>query len=153
MNNEEKATNFETLTHINNVRDKVSEVISELLGRAANHDKSKMADPELSSFVELTPKLASSTYGSEEYKKFLEQLKPALNHHYAKNSHHPEHHKDGINDMTIIDLIEMLCDWKAATMRHNDGNIRKSIEINAKRFNIDLQLTRMLENTVKEMGW
>ena len=55
--------------------------------------------------------------------------------------------------MTIIDLIEMLCDWKAATMRHNDGNIRKSIEINAKRFNIDSQLTKMLENTVKEMGW
>jgi hypothetical protein len=124
-----------------------------LLNRAREHDQSKLSDPELSTFVEMTPKLAASTYGSDEYKKFLAEMKPTLDHHYAKNSHHPEHHKDGINDMTIIDLIEMLCDWKAATMRHNDGNIRKSIEINAKRFNIDSQLTKILENTVKEMGW
>jgi len=39
----------------------------------------------------MTPKLAGSTYGSEEYKAFLGQMKPALDHHYAVNDHHPEH--------------------------------------------------------------
>ena len=153
MTKEEKITNLETLTHINNVRDKMNEVVTALLAKAENHDKSKMEEPELTPFVKMTPMLAKTTYGSEEYNGFLEELKPALDHHYAKNTHHPEHHKEGIADMTLIDIMEMLCDWKSATMRHNDGNLRKSIEINGKRFKINSQLTKILENTVKEMGW
>jgi hypothetical protein len=53
--------------------------------------------------------------------------------------------------MTLLDLIEMLVDWKAASERHNDGNIRKSVEINGKRFEMSPQLIRIFENTVKEL--
>ncbi len=49
--------------------------------------------------------------------------------------------------MNLIDLVEMLCDWKAASMRHHDGNIRRSIEINGDRFGLSPQLVRILENT------
>ena len=63
--------------------------------------------------------------------------------------HHPECHKNGINDMNLLDLIEMFCDWKAASERHNDGNIRKSIEINGKRFNMSDQLVKIFENSVE----
>ena len=153
MNQDEKATNYETLTHISNVRNAANEVVNRLHKRASEHDKSKLEEPELAPFVKMTPLLAQTTYGSDEYEKMLEELKPALAHHYAKNAHHPEHHKEGVSDMTLIDLMEMLCDWKAATMRHNDGNIRKSIEVNGKRFKINSQLIKILENTVKEMGW
>lgn len=45
----------------------------------------------------------------------------------------------------------MLCDWKAATKRNKNGNIRKSIEINAQKYNISPQLEQILENTVKEI--
>ncbi len=53
--------------------------------------------------------------------------------------------------MTLIDLIEMLVDWKAASERHNDGNILKSIEKNSSRFNMGVQLCRIFENTAKEL--
>lgn len=59
----------------------------------------------------------------------------------------------GISGMTLLDVIEMLCDWKAATERHADGSITKSIQINRGRFGIDDQLSSILENTRKEMGW
>jgi hypothetical protein len=49
--------------------------------------------------------------------------------------------------MNLIDLIELFCDWKASSLRHNNGNLLKSIEINAKRFNISEQLTKIFENT------
>jgi hypothetical protein len=49
--------------------------------------------------------------------------------------------------MNLIDLVEMLCDWKAASERHNDGNIKKSIEINTARFGLSWQLAKILENT------
>ena len=76
-------------------------------------------------------------------------MKTARQHHYAANRHHPEHFTKGIDDMTLIDIIEMLCDWKAASLRQNDGNLLKSIEINAQRFGYDDQLKRSFINTAK----
>src|SRR5690606_4088546 len=108
--------------------------IHELTYRALNHDSSKLAEPEIGIFTEYTPKLRNSTYGSEEYKGFLEGMHGALKHHYENNSHHPEYYRDGIRGMDLADVIEMFCDWYAATMRHEDGDIYKSIEINKKRF-------------------
>lgn len=49
--------------------------------------------------------------------------------------------------MTLVDLLEMFGDWKASSMRHNDGNILKSVEINAGRFKMSPQLVKILENT------
>jgi hypothetical protein len=53
-----------------------------------------------------------------------------LKHHYSHNRHHPEFFgEDGVDGMTLVDLIEMLADWKAATERHDDGDLAKSLEI------------------------
>jgi hypothetical protein len=143
----QKACNHDTFRHIERVRNLLTVCTIEILMRGAKHDQSKLVSPEVEYFTEYTPKLAACTYGSDEYKGYLQAIKPALDHHYANNRHHPEHHKDGVNDMNLIDILEMLCDWKAASERHNDGNIRKSIEINANRFGLSPQLTRILENT------
>jgi hypothetical protein len=80
-----------------------------------------------------------------------DSMKTYLDHHYANNRHHPQHHKRGVNDMTLVDVLEMLVDWKAASERHNDGNILKSIEINGRpdRFDLSPQLIQILENTAK----
>jgi hypothetical protein len=124
-------------------------VTTQLQKRAHDHDATKLAPPELELFTKYTDKLASTTYGSKEYKQFLKELKPALDHHYAKNRHHPEHYPNGVNDMTLIDLVEMFCDWKAATLRHADGNILKSIESNTKRFELSDQLAQIFKNTAE----
>ena len=59
----------------------------------------------------------------------------------------------GVNGMDLLDVVEMLCDWKAAGMRHADGDILKSLKINRERFNIEPQLYEILVNTVKRMEW
>lgn len=146
---EQQATNFHTLRHIQTVSKLLHRVVVELLKRADGHDESKLHPPEVELFTEYTARLAACTYGSAEYHEYRRQLKPALDHHYAKNQHHPEYHKNGLNDMTLVDVLEMLVDWKAASLRHNDGNIRKSIEINAGRFEISPQLVKILENTAR----
>ena len=142
-----------TEKHIHTVRKFIFAVIEMLEERAAVHDQSKLKSPEAEVFEEYTPKLAGSTYGSDEYKKFLREMKPALDHHYQKNRHHPEHHKQGVYDMNLVDLLEALCDWKAATLRHEDGDIVKSIHINAKRFKLTPEITRILLNTVRDFSW
>jgi len=124
-------------------------IISQLINRALEHDSSKMVDPELDVFTEFTPKLATTSYGSEEYKSFLKEMEVALKHHYGNNRHHPEHFPNGIKDMDLIDLLEMICDWKAATFKHNDGNILLSIEKNQERFGYSSELSQIFKNTVK----
>lgn len=139
----------ETQKHIELVRKFIRLFTDKLTTRGVDHDRLKLKSPEVEIFTEYTPKLASSTYVSEEYSNFLKEMKPALEHHYANYRHHPEHFVDGINDMNLIDLVEMICDWKASTLRHNDGNLLKSIEINAKRFGMSDQLAQILVNTAK----
>lgn len=102
--------NIETQKHIENVRKFIRFITDNLTQRGVDHDASKTTSPEVELFAQYTKKLASLNYGSDEYKASLEALKPALDHHYANNRHHPEHFVNGINDMNLIDIVEMICD-------------------------------------------
>jgi hypothetical protein len=137
----------DTLKHIKQVRKNIGIMLRELRLRGKLHDGSKLQYPEKPGFDEYTPKLAGATYGSEEYKQFLLGLRPFLSHHYAHNPHHPEHYDQGIRGMNLIDLVEMFCDWYAATKRHNDGDLMKSISINQGRFGYSDDLKAIFENT------
>lgn len=139
----------ETIKHIEQVRKYIKIFTDKLTQRGVDHDRVKLESPEVEVFAEYTPKLATSTYGTPEYETFLKEMKPTLDHHYANCRHHPEHFAKGINDMNLIDLMEMLADWKAASQRHNNGNILRSIELNAQRFGYDDQLKQIFLNTVK----
>jgi hypothetical protein len=141
----------DTYAHIQAVQGFLGRMVRRLTIRSEVHDRSKLATPEVEVFDEYTGRLAGTTYGSDEYRACLAAMKPALDHHYAANRHHPEHFPDGIRGMTLLDLVEMLCDWKAATMRHHDGDIRRSIEINQKRFGYSDELKQILLNTLSEI--
>jgi len=146
-----------TLEHIRQVRKQLDFIIDKLHDRARDHDISKLEEPEKSIFDEYTPKLKNTTYGSAEYKQYLKEMKKALDHHYKYNRHHPEHFEQeadarwkasSVSCMNLIDIIEMFCDWKAATLRHADGDILNSIKINKKRFGMSEQLCQILINTI-----
>ena len=139
----------ETQKHIEKVRKYIRFFVDKLVTRGVLHDACKLEEPEVSIFAQYTDCLSKLTYGSEEYKENLKALGPALEHHYAKCRHHPEHFTKGVDDMTLIDIMEMLADWKAASERQHDGNLLTSIEMNSKRFNISDQLKQILINTAK----
>lgn len=149
----------ETYEHIKRVRHFIYEATENLQKRSAVHDQSKMQEPELSAFDVATPKLAGLEYGSEEYKQSLRDLGPALQHHFIENDHHPEHFKNGVRGMSLMALIEMLCDWRAAServkQRTDDPNKIKSFEsgllFNKDRFEISDDLYDVLLNTAREL--
>jgi hypothetical protein len=141
----------DTLKHIKYVRKNIGTILRELRLRGKLHDKSKLQYPEKPGFDEYTPKLAGCTYGSDEYAYFLQGLRPFLSHHYQFNRHHPEHFEAGIKGMNLIDILEMFCDWYAATKRHNDGDIMKSISLNQKRFGYSDDLKAVFENTYEDI--
>lgn len=138
----------DTLEHREKVIGIAKLIMGQLIESVMKHDESKIQEPELSIFDEYTPKLKNTTYGSDEYKAYLKEMAKALEHHYQANRHHPEHFENGIRGMNLVDLVEMFCDWWAASMRHNDGDIRRSIEINQDRFGYSDDLKAVLMNTV-----
>jgi hypothetical protein len=143
-----KSHKAETTRHIHEVQQNLRLLMRELRARAKVHDASKLVTPEAEILAENNPKLAQVEYGSPEYEALLQEVKPALDHHYANNRHHPQHWPEGVDDMDLVDVVEMLADWIAATKRNKNGNIHKSIEHNTTRFHLSPQLAKILENTV-----
>lgn len=142
------ATKVEILEHILEVQGEINMFVNRLTERGLRHDRSKLTDLELPYFAEASS-LKTITFGSTEYEEALARLKPALDNHYANNSHHPQHFENGIKGMTLIDLVEMYCDWKSSVKRHTDGDLMNSIEINKKRFNMSDELTEIFKNTAQ----
>lgn len=140
----------DTLLHIRRVQHLLTLAAQVLLQRGLVHDASKLVDPEKATFDEFTPKLKDLVYGSPEYKACTDAMDPAIQHHYAANSHHPQFYENGVDGMDLFDLLEMLLDWKAAGERHADGgDIFRSIEINRERFKLSDQTVALLRNTAE----
>lgn len=144
----------DTTAHIERVQELIQSAISNLANRAVKHDLSKLLEPEKGMFDACTIELRSIAYGTPEYREALKELGPALRHHYDHNAHHPEHYPNGVQGMSLFDIIEMLMDWKAATERmKNGGDIYYSLSVNRERFALSPQLESILLNTIEEMQW
>lgn len=141
------------IDHIAKVQRNLLQTICNLADRSREHDASKLEEPELSGYEALQGRLATVEYGTDEYRQALRDGRDTISHHYAHNRHHPEHWPLGINNMSLLDILEMLADWKAAGERTKNGNLVASIEINIKRFEIDDQLAGILISTARELGW
>jgi hypothetical protein len=57
-----------------------------------------------------------------------------------------------IDKMNIIDLIEMLCDWVAASKRIKNGDFLKSLSYNKRRFGLSSQLMHIITNSIGQLG-
>lgn len=151
LTKEEQTTNAETFRHILTVRALLLECVRELVNRADAHDVSKLGHPEVDTFVRRTPILAGLTYGSPEYKACVAILERRFHLIQRHNPHHPEYHPSGIEGMDLFDVLEMVLDWKGATLRHKNGDIRKSLEINTTRFNLPPAIVQLISNTLPKV--
>ena len=151
----------DTKQHINRVRFFLELAEDNLNERWEKHDNSKLAPPEKEAFDRMTPILATLTYGTEEYKDSVRQLGPALQHHFEHNDHHPEHYPGGVSEMSAMAIIEMVCDWRAAserTKQRADGDeymkrtFADGLKYNQERFGYSDDVASIIWATAKELG-
>lgn len=140
---------FHTLCHKWYVFKYLSKIAIELVLRGLKHDLSKFGPHEFFHFSTGVVKLGGLEFGSPEYKVECDKIRPALDHHYQWNSHHPQHYKNKYRDMSAIDKIEMCADWAASVLRTKNGNFTKSIAINQKKFSINKYDIRWIEDLGK----
>lgn len=143
----------DTKRHIDLVGDFMLEVVSRLISRANDHDASKLESPEKEIFDRYRPVLRQFKYDGPEYMTAIENIRQALDHHYRNNTHHPEHYENGIAGMSLLDLIEMFCDWYAAAEEQEGGSLTQSLAVNRGRFKLSNELFSIFKNTQREMGW
>lgn len=126
-------------------------VATELFRRAAVHDNSKLASPEFEAYDAAFPELQKYPYGSPELRAVYKAMKPALKHHFEANDHHPEHFAHQLLEMNLLQIIEMVCDWLAASER-SQADFSKGLEINKERFGIGEQLFAVIRNTAIDIA-
>jgi hypothetical protein len=143
-----------TQKHIARVELLLHMAADELMRRGRKHDASKFTAEEMGPLAEmqaLIDREGQAPFGSEEYKRRTALLKPMLEHHYARNSHHPEHYPNGVAGMDLFDLVEMFFDWKAASERGEEPAMNLSAA--CERFKAEPMLRSILENTADRLGY
>lgn len=169
--------------HIGKVQENMDRAIANLTVRAAHHDESKYSPEELGLVVAKPSLDATEHGSAEEkailqgLKKSLEHHYDNNSHHPeyywfascgACFKDYPRERawskcddcgydifkQDGeVDSMTLLDLIEMVCDWKAAGDMSEGGSFAGSVEYGTERFRLSPQLVSILKNTGKELGW
>lgn len=132
------------LNHKNKVSIIIYKICDKLEKRAINHDNSKLSKEELNSFLELDAN-KNIKFGEYSYSKHI----MAITHHNKNNSHHPEFFKNGIKDMSIIDLVEMFSDWAAYSSTTEE--FMPKLDYNSKRFQMSDDLKQIFFNSFKKL--
>ena len=150
-------TNFEVLTdtimHISEVQENIEDIIHDLKKRGVAHDRSKLTAIEFDTFVKTRPEFKKVNYGTAEYQAVAEKAKVAVENHYSSNRHHTAYHKNGINDMNLLDILEMLADWKAASRRSPDLTFLGSLPRAFQKYSIPKNMQRHIMLTLEYLGW
>ena len=138
---------------------KVTDYGEELIERARVHDASKFGPEERIPYVWLTEYHRLRRNGEQfEYPEGVaERVKLAIHHHVTSNRHHPDFHADP-NNMSDIDLIEMVCDWTAMAQEFAqdggsacgwaDKTIGKRVDFNADKRRFIYQMIEELDRQI-----
>ena len=130
--------------HNRHVEGGLLRVRQELERRAHHHDDSKLWSDEFAGFAEINGVAREHPFGSPQYNASLAASRRAIDLHYSRNSHHPEHHADP-TQMSWLDIIEMVCDWRGAWIAY--GSQRSWPE------NMETQRQKLSEVLTAEQWW
>jgi len=150
--NEETKTVVKLLAHNVRVTSYLAYLADAMKMRALIHDASKFSDDEFPGYVRVNRIAREHEYGSLEYMQSIKET-GAIALHFAKNSHHPEHYPNGIDDMTLLDIIEMVTDWKAASETYGQTSLEDALVIHTERFglrNEHLYLIRLVIEALRQ---
>ncbi len=119
-----------------------------LLRRAENHDNSKLKSPEFELWEQMDsePKYA---YGTKEYFEKMDRYRPLFELHWKNNRHHPEHFERSYDDIDLIDILEMICDWLSYKDNLTYTQASELVSMQCERYNFSEELRELILNTLK----
>ncbi len=147
----------DTRKHQQLVAERLITCAKRLLDKAVEHDASKFSDTEKKHYIEPVWELNTKDveFGSDDYKRLTAMMGDGWAHHCFHNSHHPENVQltmpefsgDPFSGMDLFDLMEMLCDWIAASKRRGNSPHLAFAQMEEK-FGLSHQTRCILGNTL-----
>ena len=136
------------INHKKSVKKRMLFLAKEITKRAEEHDNSKLTKPELFWLIQMDKEPAVK-YGTPAYFEKQKRWKKFFQHHYKMNRHHPDHFGQlGVYGMTIVDLVEMMCDVVSYCQELHVFQADKIIEEQKRRFGIDENISQIIINTL-----
>ena len=117
---------------------------------AVEHDLSKLGVDEFAGFVKINKVAREYPYGSKEYKASLKGNN-IINLHFSRNRHHPEYHDAQVADMGLLDIIEMVCDWKSASTVYGKTTLLEALEVQIERFDLTKEHLYLIKLIIEEI--
>jgi hypothetical protein len=152
---------LDTRKHQQIVAKLMTSCAKELVNRGNGHDESKLSPNEREVHVMPVWKLATHDieYGTPEHKEIIMEMGKGWKHHSTHNDHHPVFYLTGKSDieedplskMNLFALIEMLCDWIAASKRNNNDP-ELALNVLKSEFQLSEQLENILRITLTEIS-
>ena len=106
------------------------ELATQLLKRGCEHDNSKFDREE---FIRMSQILKSRKFFTNASTTLSDKEKEAIKHHWSHNRHHPEYFENS-DEMTELDILEMVCDWFARSLQYGTDFIPFVLERQENRF-------------------
>lgn len=147
---QEAKTLITIFRHVAIVRKNLAKISNALNERARVHDLSKFSEDEFAGFVEVNRIAREHPYGSKEYVESLKDNK-VIELHFSRNSHHHEYYPHGVADMSLLDIIEMVADWKAASETYGQTSFADALEFQRKRFDLTDSQMWLIRLIAKEL--
>lgn len=119
--------------------------------RAREHDRSKLQFEEFEGFAQINKVARNHAYGTPEYDKSMEEAKEpggCIHIHFGRNAHHPEFHNREAS-MGLLDIMEMVMDWKAASMTYGTNTLAESLPKQLERFNFSDWQVEVIKQMVR----
>jgi hypothetical protein len=149
MIGEEIKTLITILRHQALVATYLRKLATRIMLRAGEHDLSKLGVGQFTEFIKINRIAREHKYGSPEYKASIDT--DVIERHFRCNSHHPEHHENGVNDMGLADFIEMILDWKAAAEVYGKTTMEEGLVIQTERFELDERHLYLIDLIYREL--
>ena len=116
----------------------------ELLHRACEHDNSKFSTIELEHLVSIINSDSNNSF-RDAHNKLSEKEMKAIEVHWKNNRHHPEYFSSH-NNMSEVDIIEMVCDWYARSIQYKTDFIPFILERQHNRFKFNDTIFKKILN-------
>ena len=133
--------------HRETVATQLERMADELRQRARDHDRSKLQLDEFEGYERINSAARKYAYGSPELKDAI-RAENCVALHYARNSHHPEHHAS-IEEMFFMDIIEMVIDWYSASVTYGKTPLSDSLPDLRNRYDFSSEQWWLVEQVVK----
>jgi hypothetical protein len=117
-----------------------------LLERIYNHDNTKFSNREFYGLADNVHDKRSLKNVNEDQIAKEEKMK-FIKFHWFSNKHHPEYYSD-VNDMKLLDILEMCCDWYARSKEFDNDPIEFFNKKQGTRWNFNKE---MQETIIKHL--